>query len=147
MRVVVDTNTVVSGLARSKNPPAQIMELWRLGIIELLSSRATMRELDRVLRYPKVRRLTKLTDNEIQAFLALYHRDTTVLQVTLNLEVVPGDPDDNMFIALAVTGNADYLITGDRKHLLPLERHEDILIVSPAHFMALIQETQNMNAN
>jgi len=147
MKVIVDTNTVISGLAQAESPPTQVLELWRHGAIELLTSQATIHELGRVLHYPKVKRLTQLADNEIQAFLALYRRDATFLDVTLKVDVISSDPDDNMFIALAVTGGADYLVTGDRKHLLPLKRYEDTLIVSPAHFIVLIQGMPGIKTN
>ena len=122
MKVVVDTNTVVSGLNRRDTPPYQVLTLWREERIELLSSEDTLAELPRVLHYPKVQQVTKLTGDEIDAFVGLYREATILIDVTISVDVVVNDPDDNTFLALAITGNAHYLITGDRKHLLLLTK-------------------------
>ena len=133
MRVVVDTNTVISGIARAAGNPYQILELWRQGAIELLSSTATLTELERVLTYPRVRKL-------LQRFVVLYRTQTTHIVVNLALQAVESDPDDNIIVELAVAGNARYIVTGDKKHLLPLRRYQGIEIVSPATFLLVYRE-------
>ena len=140
MRVVVDTNTVISGIARAVGNPYQILELWRQGTIELLSSTATVTELERVLTYPRVRKLHQLSDEQMKRFVALYRTQTTHVVVNFALHAVESDPDDNMIIELAVAGNARYIVTGDKKHLLPLGRYQGIEIVSPATFLLVYQD-------
>lgn len=140
MKVVVDTNTVVSGIARAAGNPSQILELWRQGKLELLSSIATIAELERVLTYPRVRKLLQLTDEQIKRFVALYRAQTTQVAINTAFHVVENDPDDNMIVDLAVAGNARYIITGDKKHLLPLKRYRGIEIVSPATFLLVYKE-------
>jgi uncharacterized protein len=51
---------------------------------------------------------------------------------------VPLDPKDNMIVATAVKAGADYLVTGDRRHLLALGEYEGIKIVSPRRFLELL---------
>lgn len=140
MRVVVDTNTVISGIARAVGNPYQILELWRQGAIELLSSTATVTELERVLTYPRVRKLHQLSDEQMKRFVALYRTQTTHVVVNFALAAVESDPDDNMIIELAVAGNARYIVTGDKKHLLPLGRYRGIEIVSPATFLLVYKD-------
>lgn len=140
MKVVVDTNTVVSGIARAAGNPSQILELWRQGKLELLSSIATIAELERVLTYPRVRKLLQLTDEQIRRFVALYRAQTTQVAINTAFYVVENDPDDNMIVDLAVAGNARYIITGDKKHLLPLKRYRGIEIVAPATFLLVYKE-------
>lgn len=140
MRVVVDTNTVISGIARAVGNPYQILELWRQGTIELLSSTATVTELERVLTYPRVRKLHQLGDEQIKRFVALYRTQTTHIVVNFALQAVESDPDDNMIIELAVAGHARYIVTGDKKHLLPLRRYQGIEIVSPATFLLVYKD-------
>lgn len=139
MKVVVDTNTIVSGIARAVGNPHHILELWRQGKIELLSSTATITELERVLTYPRVRKLIQLTDEQIKRFIALYRMQTTNVEVNTVLDAVESDPDDNIIVELAVDGNARYIIRGDKKHLLPLKRYRGIDIVSPATFLLVIE--------
>jgi len=69
MKIVVDTNVIVSGLREGPKPPFQILNLWRDGEIEILASEDTMAELERVLRYPRVRQLTSLSEARIQTFI------------------------------------------------------------------------------
>jgi len=140
MRVVVDTNTVISGIARAAGNPYQILELWRQGAIELLSSTATLTELERVLTYPRVRKLLQLSDEQLKRFVVLYRTQTTHIVVNLALQAVESDPDDNIIVELAVAGNARYIVTGDKKHLLPLRRYQGIEIVSPATFLLVYRE-------
>lgn len=54
------------------------------------------------------------------------------------LDVVPNDPKDNMVVATAVATAADYLVTGDRRHLLPIGSYEGIQVVTPRHFLDLL---------
>ncbi len=91
MKVVVDTNTVLSGIARQGSTPAQILTLWRQGAIELFSSTATIVELERVLFYPKIRKLIQLTDTQIQQFITLYRGQTTWVDVTVTLVQLGGN--------------------------------------------------------
>lgn len=139
MKVVVDTNTIVSGIARAVGNPHHILELWRQGKIELLSSTATIAKLERVLTYPRVRKLIQLTDEQIKRFIALYRAHTTQVEVNIILHVVESDPDDNIIVELAAAGNARYIITGDKKHLLPLKRYRGIEIVSPDTFLLIYE--------
>ena len=68
------------------------------------------------------------------AAAALLVRDLPVL------EAVPLDPKDDMIVATAVAGFADYLVTGDRRHLLVLGQHEGIRILGPRAFLELLDK-------
>lgn len=111
MRVVFDTNTVVSALLFEQGELSWLRLHWRLGRATALVSRATVGELIRVLTYPKF----GLEKAEIEALLADY------LPYTEAVEVSPQktnprcrDADDQMFVDLAIAGKADVLVTGDR---------------------------------
>ena len=54
------------------------------------------------------------------------------------LQAVPADPKDDMVVATAVAAKAEYLVTGDRKHLLSLGTYEGIQIVTPREFLELL---------
>lgn len=54
------------------------------------------------------------------------------------LRVVPDDPEDDVVVATAVAARADYLVTGDRRHLLPLGSYQGIRVVTPRQFLDLL---------
>jgi putative PIN family toxin of toxin-antitoxin system len=141
MRVVVDTNVIISGLRNPVTAPYQVMKRWRQAEIELLSSEATRQELERVLNYPKVRNLIRLSDEEVQQFLSLYRERTSHIEVVVAVDEVATDPTDTIFLSLAAAGSARYIVTGDTKHLLPLKSYRGIEIVSPTTFLALYHPT------
>ena len=70
----------------------------------------------------------------------------TLIDEVPELLAVPNDPKDNMVIATAVAGKADYLVTGDRKHLLPMKAYQGICILSPHSFLDLLESEQGAKA-
>ena len=142
MIVVVDTNVIVSGLREGSQPPCQIIDLWRDGEIDILVSEATIAELSRVLGYPKIRQLTGYSDQRIQQFLTEFRRATILIEIESDVDVVKSDPTDNMFLALAADGGAQYIVTGDTKHVLPLCQYQGIEIITPVTFIARYHQEQ-----
>ncbi len=74
MRVVLDTNVLVSALLSPAGIPAQILARWEIGAFELLVCHATMDELARVLRYPKIRKRLASTPEEMAAFVLTFYQ-------------------------------------------------------------------------
>ena len=111
MRVVFDTNTVVSALLFEHGQLSWLREHWRSGEVTALVSRSIVDELIRVLAYPKF----DLNKTEIEALLADYIPFTSVISVPPQLQSPKcSDINDQMFIDLAIQGQAGILITGDR---------------------------------
>jgi len=138
MRVVLDANVYVSALVGARGAPKQIIDLWHAEAFELLTSDAILDEIERVLNYPKIAELHKLTEAERRELITLLREESHVVHPAQSLHISP-DEADNRYIECAVAGAADYLVTGDKKHLLPLGVHEGIQIVSPAVFLSLLQ--------
>jgi putative PIN family toxin of toxin-antitoxin system len=103
-----------------------------------LFSVAILYEIERVLRYPKVAALHHLPESELQEFLRLLAEEGLVIEPAERLLVSP-DETDNRYIECALAGRADYLVTADKLHLLPIGDYEGIQIVSPARFLAVLQ--------
>lgn len=111
MRVVFDTNTVVSALVFEHGQLSWLRDHWRSGEVTALVSRSTVDELIRVLAYPKF----DLNKTEIEALLADYVPFTSVISVPSQLQSPKcSDINDQMFVDLAIQGQASILITGDR---------------------------------
>lgn len=112
LKVVLDTNTVVSALVFSSGHLAWLRKAWQQGRLRPLVHRETVEELIRVLAYPKF----KLTPSEIEDLLSAYLPYTEVVSEWLRRPELPEcrDTDDQVFLGLAATGGAEALITGDQ---------------------------------
>ena len=127
MRLVVDTNLIVSGVI-SPGLPRQLLEAARAGEFELCTSETLLAELLRVLGRAKFsNRLGGRTPEAIVADLRLLAVVTTPTSVP---RVVLSDPDDDHVLAAALAGAADLIASGDRHDLLPLGSYAGIAIVT-----------------
>jgi len=123
MRVVLDTNVLISALVGHGKPRRLLIWLFREH--ELLSSRQMLAELEDVLSRSKF----GLTRSQIDEFLTLLVKRFIISEIEEIPEVVAEDPDDDVVLATALAGGAEYIVTGDR-HLLGLREYEGIRIVS-----------------
>ncbi len=138
MKIVLDANVYVSGLLTQRGNANQILAYWQDNRFELLVSLEIITELSRVLRYPHLVKIHKKSDAEIQRFIHLIQKHTTLVEPVEKV-AVSADESDNRYIECALDGGADYLVTGDKKHLLPIGVYRGIKIVSPVVFLALAQ--------
>jgi putative PIN family toxin of toxin-antitoxin system len=136
MRVVLDTNILISALITSVSPSAQVFALWRSRRFDLLTCAQQLEEFARATRYPQVR--VRLSPAVAGALLNRVRDRAMVLKTLPKLDVAP-DPDDNFLLALAEAGEAQFLVTGD-KPLLGLKRHKSTQIVTPAALLELLKE-------
>lgn len=140
LRVVVDTNVILSGILSSKGAPAEILDAWRERRFLLLISPAIIAEVLAVLNYPRIRKKYALSDSEIGQLISLVEHDALLLPGNPDVVgSVPDDPADEMFLACALDGGADMIVSGDH-HLLDLEVFQDIPIMSARKFFEQINE-------
>jgi putative PIN family toxin of toxin-antitoxin system len=130
--VVFDTNVLLSGIGwRSK--PFRCLELARSGIIEGVICPEILEELTE-----KLQQKLKFTDNQVIDTIADLLSFLRLVTISNTLNVITNDPDDNMVLECAVLVNATHIVTGDKKHLLPLGNYKGIAIVTAADFLNLI---------
>ena len=112
VRVVLDTNVVLSALVFRGGAAAQVRQAWQRGLVLPLASTATVQELVRVLAYPKFR----LSPAEQDELLADYLPYAETVRIPEPPPMVPECRDllDLPFMHLAVTGKAQVLVSGDR---------------------------------
>jgi putative PIN family toxin of toxin-antitoxin system len=112
VRVVLDTNVVLSGLVFRGGAAGQVRRAWQRGQVLPLVSTATVQELVRVLAYPKFR----LTPSERDELLADYLPCVETVRIPQPPPAVPACRDvlDLPFMHLALTGKAQMLVSGDR---------------------------------
>lgn len=129
MRIVIDTNLLVSGII-SAGLPRQLVNAAKAGVFELCTSDVLLAELLGVMGRQKFsQRLAQagLTPHGIVDDL----RALAVVVFPLAVpRVVPTDPDDDHVLAAALTGAADLIASGDKRDLLPLGSYQGIPIIT-----------------
>lgn len=134
LRVVLDTNVLVSGLLATRGYPRQLIDLWLAGKFSLITSLYQIDELHRVLSYPRIVRRIRLTDYELAIFFSTLSEKGEIVATTPDLSGITRDPKDDAIVACAVAGRAEYVISGDND-LLVLDEYESIRFVSPTEFV------------
>jgi putative PIN family toxin of toxin-antitoxin system len=133
VRVVVDTNVLVSGLLFG-GEPGRLRDLWVAVRLVPLLSKETFTEFNRVLSYPKFRlspaEITMLIEEELLPY-------AEVVDVTEDASGACRDPQDDKFLALVASGNAAYVITGDRD-LLVLHMFRQVKIITVNELLGLM---------
>ena len=128
--VVYDTNILFSATGW-KGTPYQCLELARQGKVEGLTCIEILDELaekfSTKFNFSLNQRIERI--KYLRGFLRITKINNTLKGVT-------ADPDDDKVIECAVVGSATHIVTGDRRHLLPLKNYQDIQIVTAADFYA-----------
>lgn len=138
-RLVVDTNVVVSALI-GKGPSRLILESILLSKVQLCLSESVFLEYAEVMSRPKFAKHEEFFDNahivlESMRTIALFLEPQHQLDVCV-------DRDDNKFLELAITGGADFLVTGNLKHF-PSSPFRKVKIVSPAQAANILKSKLN----
>ncbi len=136
-RAVLDTNVFVSGLINPKGTPAAILRALRSKRFTLVSSPPINEEIIEVLNRPRIRDRYGWGDRIFDVSFILW--EVAELVIDLPDVRVCSDPDDDKFLAAAVGGRADYLVTGDVGDLLHLHKCKDVTIVSPREFASVLK--------
>jgi len=140
LRVVLDTNVFVSSLLAKEGPAAQVLDAWRARRYLLIVSPDLAAEIASTLRYPRIRRRYRITEDDIQALLDLLESDAVLVPGKVNVAgSVPEDPDDEIVLACALEGEADLIVSGDH-HLLGLGGFHGIVIVAVRRFIERLSE-------
>jgi putative PIN family toxin of toxin-antitoxin system len=114
MRVILDTNVLLGALISPHGPPDAIYRAWRAARFELVTSVAQLDELRRVSRSPKLK--TILPAHRVGTLINNMQRAIVLTQLPpLPDGVEANDPNDAFLLAIALVGEADYLLTGDRR--------------------------------
>ena len=131
LRLVLDTNIVVAGLLWN-GPPRRLIKLAieDEAVVELFSSPVLLDELAHTLGYSKFAARIAGFGTSIAALVAQYTALVTLVAPASVPRIVANDADDDHVIAAAVAARAKLIVTGDRKHLLPIGSHQGIAIVT-----------------
>ncbi len=136
-RVVFDTNTVASA-SFWKGTPMECLRAWQDGRCEALVSPAILAEYGEVTDRLRARYPERSPVRWAEALAA----SAELVFPNVRLRGITPDPDDEVFLECAVAGEADLLVTGDKRHLQSLVEVRGVRIVSPAAFLELLREEQ-----
>ena len=137
-RVVLDTHTLISALLFPQGRLVWLRDAWHAQHIIPLVSRDTTRELIRVLNYPKFK-LKRAEQEVLLGDFLPWAETVTPLPIPKNLPSLH-DPDDVMFLTLAITAHAEVLVSGDNDLLSVRNRVGTLLIMTPAAFLAWLPQ-------
>ena len=133
MRIVLDTNVLVSGLLQPFGPSGQIVRLVASGALTLCHDSRILAEYEEVLRRAKFR----FDPNRVEALLVQI-RAAGIPVAARPLEVRLPDPDDEAFLEIALAGEVRCLVTGNAKHY-PVESCHGVEVLSPRSFIDLFR--------
>jgi len=146
VRAVVDTNLLVRGILRRRpdSKAVQLYEAIRGRRFRLVTSEYVLDEVRRTLQRPDVGAIASVSEAAIARVLQGLRRTAHYVPGDFEVELVPRDPKDNPIVACALEGDAGYVVTDDRKHLLPLKivrvaGYRPVRIVSPSLFLDLLR--------
>lgn len=130
MRIVLDTNLLVSGIISPNGAPRQLLEGVKAGRFTLCTSEALLAELLEVLRRDKFADRLSAAGITPENLVDDLRRLAFVVSPAHIPRVVATDPDDDQVIAAAITAEADLVASGDRRDLLPMGSFANIPIVT-----------------
>jgi putative PIN family toxin of toxin-antitoxin system len=139
IRVVLDANVYVSAVLKPSSNPGQIIDLVRRNAIHLLVSPDIPSEVKAVLLYPRLLKLHHRSPKWIRAYVRELSDLAEMIPGDVEVNAIKDDPSDNIYLACAVEGKADLIVSGDR-HLKDLKSFRQIPIVDPAKFLQEISK-------
>jgi uncharacterized protein len=139
MKIVLDTNVVVSGLLQARGNPAQVLALVLSGAIQICHDERILAEYAEVLARPHF----KFDPKRVREVLNKIETDGLAFDAGGESNLNLPDPDDEPFLAVALAASADFLVTGNLADYPP-DKRRGCAVVSPAAFMT---EWQRMAGN
>jgi putative PIN family toxin of toxin-antitoxin system len=136
--VVPDTNVIVSGTLSATSPPAQIINAWKDNRLQAALSPSILAEVEGVFTRPYF----------VQRGWSAKRASQFAVSLRASAITVPGttpvdvcrDPTDNSLFACAIEAQADYIVSGDTRHVLPVGTYQGIPVVSPREFIEVFEQ-------
>jgi uncharacterized protein len=132
LKIVIDTNILVSALLKADSNPAIIMAMILDGRVILCLSPEIMAEYQGVLSRPKFKALKQA---KVKLLLKTLKTKAVWVEAYEKVTLITNDPEDNKFLECVLAAKAEYLITGNSKHF-PFKKFKHARVTSPAEFIA-----------
>lgn len=132
LKVTIDTNVFVSGVT-FPGRAREVLDLMVKERIEVCISPFIMGEIEKVLQEK-----FGWASHQVNRFIALIKHKATLVYPKVSVSVITEKDDDNRILECAIEGKVHYLVTGDKRHLLPLKEYQGVKIISPVEFLRLL---------
>lgn len=136
----MDTNVLVSGLISPFGPPAEVVRLVTANRVQVLYDPRILAEYQQVLTRPTF----SFAPGRVEALLSQIEADGELVMAPPLVEPLP-DPDDEAFLAVALTGRAQCLVTGNLRHF-PAQSRQGVLVVPPRAFIETYRVAESLEA-
>ncbi|MBD3185016.1 putative toxin-antitoxin system toxin component, PIN family [Candidatus Poribacteria bacterium] len=133
LKVVIDTNVFISGL-NFAGKPGDVLDMLIREEMDVYISSFILSELENILRG----RFGWANEN-ISKVLSIIEAKAIKIQPKIRLSVIKEKDSDNRILECAVEARVDYLISGDKRHLLPLKEYSGVKLLSPGKFLELFE--------
>ena len=133
-RIILDTNVFISGIFWEGNYCSQIIAAWKAGRFTLVTSLEIVKELVDTLREFKIEMPAEI----IEGWRTMIVENSTIVLPLQKLDLVKDDPKDNKFFEAALAGEAQYLVSQDKKQVLKIQEFRGIRTVTPEKFCTIL---------
>lgn len=138
-KAVLDSNVIVSALIVPHGNPARIILLAKEGKFECVLSEDILLEVRNVLQRKHIQKKYHPAEDAIEEFIQAIRAHSTFHTIQYVEDIIPNDPPDNVVLACAVEGGANYLVSGNL-HFRNLKEHRNVKMVTPAQFLEILKK-------
>lgn len=140
MRIVIDTNVLVSAFLSPHGAPAHVFQEYEHGSFDLLVSEPILTEYQQALTYPKVQAHHQMSETEVARTIEEMKRGAIVVTPKSTVALDISDKDDIKFFACAVAGAGEYIVSGDRL-VQEVGAYRGVQVLSPSLFLTVLKES------
>lgn len=137
LKAVLDSNVIVSALLVNRGKPAQIIGHARSGSFQCLLSQEILAEVRRIVHRKHIQKKYDVPEEKIEALLSVMQEISAWVTIQNVENVITNDPPDNLVLACAVEGGADYLVSGNL-HFVNLKQYRNVKMVTPSEFLEIL---------
>ena len=134
LKAVIDTSLMISVAFAKEGIAKKLRDLIADNAFVLVTSKAILKELYEVLHYPHIIETFKPSTEDIHEFISMIIENSLITKGTYSIEGITEDPKDDMFIACALEGNAEYIVPRD-PHLRNIKHFHGIQIIDATTFI------------
>ena len=142
MRIVLDTNVTISAILNPHGrPPGEILDQVFDQKVSLCLSPPLIAEIRRVIRSPGIVKSIKKCGRTVEQVKNIVDQVIAIAEITsgqMTIDPTSVDPDDDRVLECAIEAKADYIISGDKRHLLVLDNFQGVPILTPRAFLDML---------
>lgn len=139
IRAVIDTSVMVSVAFAQEGVAKELRDSIAASAFFLVTSRAILRELYEVLHYPRIVKQFEASEEHIDEFIGMVIERSAVTEGLYSIDGISADPRDDMFVACAMEGEADFIVSRD-PHLRNIKHFQGIQIIDASTFVDKVME-------